>query len=181
MHCPNCKVALHQKSIHGVEIEECAKCEGIWFEDDELRQVKDKIDSDLNWMDFDILKHPEKFKPTAQRTDCPNCSKSMDVLDYDDTQVEIDYCAPCKGVWLEKNELERIIQALEQELLSKSLGDHVSATIEEAKDLLVGSDTFVSEWKDFSTILRFLQYRILSLQPQIHNALITFQNNSLNR
>ena len=181
MNCPNCKIELHPKRIQGIEIEECGKCEGIWFEDDELKQMKDKIDSDLNWMDFDILKHPEKCKPTAKRTNCPSCKKSMDVLDYDETKVEIDYCAFCKGIWLEKNELEKIIEALEKEILTKSLNEYISATIEEAKELLVGPETFLSEWKDFSTILRFLQYRILSLQPQIQNALITFQNNSLNR
>ncbi len=181
MNCPNCKIELHPKSIQGIEIEECKQCEGIWFENDELRQVKDKIDSDLNWMDFEILKHPEKFKPTAKRTNCPSCKKSMSVLDYDQTKVEIDYCVDCNGVWLEKNELEKIIEALEKEILTKSLSEYVSATIEEAKELLVGPETFLSEWKDFSTILRFMQYRILSLQPQIHNALITFQNNALNR
>jgi len=181
VNCPNCKTELHPRKIQGVEIEECATCEGIWFQGDELRQVKDRIDSDLNWMDFEILKHPEKFKASDHRTDCPQCAKPMYVLDYDDTRVEIDFCAPCNGIWLEKNELERIIASLEKELLTKSLGEYVNETLEEAKDLLTTPESFVSEWKDFATILRFLQYRVLSLQPTIHNALVSFQNNALNR
>lgn len=181
MNCPNCKVELVQKNIQGVLIDECEQCEGLWFEESELRQVKDKIDADLNWMDFEILKHPEKFKPTAERTTCPSCHQAMHVLDYDKTKVEIDYCSACKGVWLEKNELERIIEALEQEILTKSVGEYVSATIDEAKELLTGPETFLSEWKDFSTILRFMQYRILSLQPKIHDTIVTFQSNALNQ
>ncbi|MCF7826036.1 MAG: zf-TFIIB domain-containing protein [Candidatus Marinimicrobia bacterium] len=181
MNCPNCSIALIQKNIQGIQIDECEKCEGIWLEEAELRQVKDKIDSDLNWMDFEILKHPEKFKPKAKRTACPSCKKAMSVLDYDETKVEIDYCTECKGVWLEKNELESIIEALEKELLTKSLGEYVSETLGEAKDLLTGPESFLSEWKDFSTILRFMQYRILSLQPKIHDTIVTFQNNPLNR
>ena len=181
MICPNCSIALVQKSIEGIQIDECEQCEGIWLEEVELRQLKDKIDADLNWMDFEILRHPELFKPKAKRTHCPSCQDSMDVLDYDKTKVEIDYCSSCKGIWLEKNELERIIEALEKELLTKSVSEYVDDTIEEAKELLTGPESFLSEWKDFSTILRFMQYRILSLQPKIHDTIVTFQNNALNR
>ena len=95
MDCPKCKIDMHKKSIQGIEVNECMKCEGIWFENDELRQVKDETDSDLNWMDFEIWKHPEQFKAKSTKYDCPNCMKSMDVLDYNTTQVEIDYCPFC--------------------------------------------------------------------------------------
>ena len=181
MHCPNCKINLRETEIKGITIRECKKCEGLWLNEEQLRNLKDAIDSDLNWMDFEILKHPEKFKATAVRSDCPSCQSPMDVLDYDETAVEIDYCRNCAGIWLEKQELERIIQSLEQEILNKSLGDYAAETIEEAKDLLTNPDAFISEWKDFSTILRFMQYRILSLQPKIHDTLVSFQNLSLNR
>ncbi|MBC8342627.1 MAG: zf-TFIIB domain-containing protein [Bacteroidetes bacterium] len=181
MNCPNCGIGLHTKSIQGIEIEECGKCEGIWFEKDKLRQIKDRTDSDLNWMDFEIWKHPEKFKSKSKRSNCPRCEKSMNVLDYDTTKVEIDYCAECKGIWLEKDEFQKIIDALEEEILTMPMGEYVKSTIEEAKELLTGPESFLSEWKDFSTILRFLQYRILSLKPKVHDSLVTFQNNPLNR
>lgn len=181
MDCPKCKVALHKKNIQGIEVDECAKCEGIWFDKDELRQVKDKSDSDLNWMDFEIWKHPEKFKVKAKHLDCPRCEQAMQVIDYDHTIVEIDYCTSCKGVWLDKKELQKIIDVLEEELLTKSMNDYVWQTIEEAKEILSGPESFFSEWKDFSTILRFLQYRFLSLHPEVHDSLVKFQQNPLNR
>ncbi len=181
MHCPKCKIDMNQKNIQGVQVDECLQCEGMWFEKDELREVKDHVDSDLNWMDFDIWKHPEKFKAKKQRYDCPNCSKPMNILDYDNTTVEIDYCSNCKGVWLDKNELQRIIDALEAELVTKSMGAYVKATLAEAKELLTGQESFLSEWKDFMTVLRFLQYRLLSLSPKIHDNLVSFQENPLNR
>lgn len=40
--------------------------------------------------------------------DCPNCRVKMK-----DTQrqgVKIDYCASCRGIWLERGELDKIIQ-----------------------------------------------------------------------
>ena len=105
----------------------------------------------------------------------------MNVLDYDNSNVEIDYCASCKGTWLDKNELQSIIAILEEEILTKSMSEYVKSTLEEAKEILTGPESYLSEWKDFSTILRFLQYRILSLRPEIHDTLVRFQNNPLNR
>jgi Zn-finger nucleic acid-binding protein len=181
MNCPACKRALRKKSIQGIEVEECESCEGIWFKAAELKQIKDKTDSDLNWMDFDIWKHPEKFQATSERYDCPGCGDPMKVLEYDTTKVEIDYCEHCRSLWLDKDELQKIIEALEEEILTKSASSYVRATLEEAKELVSGSEAFLSEWKDFTTILRFLQYRILSLRPKIHDTIVYFQNNPLNR
>jgi uncharacterized protein len=181
MDCPKCNIELKKRTIHEIEIDECKKCEGIWFDNDELRQIKDKIDSDLNWMDFEIWKHPEKFKAKNKKKDCPKCKTKMDVLDYDDTNIEIDFCSDCKGTWLDKNELKKLIEALENEILTKPMGEYVKSTIEEAKELLTGPESFLSEWKDFTTILRFLQYRFLSLNPEVHDTLVRFQQNPLNR
>jgi Zn-finger nucleic acid-binding protein len=181
MHCPKCGIVLNNKTIEGVEVDECRKCEGIWFDKDELRQIKDKSDSDLHWMDFEIWKHPEKFKAISESIDCPNCSTKMNVLDYDNTNIEIAYCANCQGVWLDKDELKKIIDALEEEILIKSMNEYVHATIEEAKELITGSESFISEWKDFTTILRFVQYRFLTNHPLIHKTIVNFQQNPLNR
>jgi Zn-finger nucleic acid-binding protein len=181
MQCPKCNSQLRKKVIHEVEIDECKKCEGIWFDKDELRKIKDKTDSDLNWMDFEVLKHRDKFKLNVPKKNCPKCKIKMEVLNYDDSKVEIDFCTICNGIWLDKNEFESIIQFLEDEILTKLLGDYVKATIEEAKEILTGPESFISEWKDFSTILRFLQYRILVANPKIHNGLVKLQQNPFNK
>ncbi len=181
MECPKCSIELHKKKIQEIEVDECKKCEGIWFEKDELRQIKDKTDSDLNWMDFEIWKHPEKFKAISEKIICPNCNTKMNILDYDNTKIEIDYCTNCQGIWLDKNEFIKIIESLEEEIITKSMDDYVKATIEEAKELLTGTESFISEWKDFTTILRFLQYRFLTNHPTIQSAIIKLQENPLNR
>lgn len=181
MNCPKCTRELQTKTIHGIEIDECANCEGIWFDNNELKRVKDKIDADLNWMDFDVWKHQDRFKVAPKTQNCPKCDMAMGVIDYDDSKVEVDCCTSCKGVWLDKNELHQLIDYLEEEILTKSMGEYVKATIEEAKDLLTGPESFLSEWKDFSTVLRFLQYRILTNNPKVRNALVSLQSNPLNQ
>lgn len=41
---------------------------------------------------------------------CPNCSTSMQALNR--TGVEFDMCPSCRGVWLDRGELEKIIQGV---------------------------------------------------------------------
>ena len=38
---------------------------------------------------------------------CPVCEIEMRITDHDG--VEIDYCAQCRGVWLDRGELEKIV------------------------------------------------------------------------
>ncbi len=180
MECPKCKVGLAPRVIESTTVHECRQCEGIWFDKDELRRVKDATDPDLNWMDFEIWNHPEAIAVASGKTVCVRCAVDMHVLDYDKTGVQIDYCDQCSGMWLDKGKLEQIIAVLEQELLDKSLDDYVSETLGEAKALLAGPESFLSEWKDFATITRLLQYRILSLRQDLASKIVLLQNNPLN-
>jgi len=39
---------------------------------------------------------------------CPNCSNNLVMTDRNG--VEIDYCPECRGVWLDRGELDKIIE-----------------------------------------------------------------------
>ena len=39
---------------------------------------------------------------------CPSCS--VDLLMTDRSGIEIDYCPNCRGVWLDRGELDKIIE-----------------------------------------------------------------------
>lgn len=39
---------------------------------------------------------------------CPNCNDTL--LMTERHQVEIDYCPSCRGVWLDKGELDKLLQ-----------------------------------------------------------------------
>ena len=44
---------------------------------------------------------------------CPNCNVSLVISDR--SGVEIDYCPDCRGVWLDRGELDKIIERSVQE------------------------------------------------------------------
>ena len=39
---------------------------------------------------------------------CPNCNETL--LMSERQSVEIDYCPSCRGVWLDKGELDKLLQ-----------------------------------------------------------------------
>lgn len=43
---------------------------------------------------------------------CPNCN--VNLLLSDKQGVEIDYCPECRGIWLDRGELEKIIERSNQ-------------------------------------------------------------------
>jgi Zn-finger nucleic acid-binding protein len=172
MKCPSCNVDLTTKVIDKIEIDECEKCRGIWFDANELRKTKDLTDEDLTWLDFNIWKHEDKFKAKSRNLPCPKCNSALVAIDYADTDVEIDYCPACKGTWLDSGEFQKIIEALTNELLSTSFSEYIKASLVEAKEVLVGPEPFLSEWKDFSTVLRMMKYRLFVEKPGLLNTVI---------
>jgi Zn-finger nucleic acid-binding protein len=39
---------------------------------------------------------------------CPNCDEDLKIADRQG--IEIDYCSKCRGVWLDRGELDKIIE-----------------------------------------------------------------------
>lgn len=62
---------------------------------------------------------------------CPNCEETLVMTDRQG--VEIDYCPKCRGVWLDRGELDKIIErSTEFYTAPESTKDH-RYTDEEAK------------------------------------------------
>ena len=45
---------------------------------------------------------------------CPNCDETLVMTERQG--VEIDYCPKCRGVWLDKGELDKIVEKSQQEI-----------------------------------------------------------------
>lgn len=49
---------------------------------------------------------------------CPNCEETLVMTERQG--VEIDYCPKCRGVWLDKGELDKIIEKASSEQASQN-------------------------------------------------------------
>jgi len=175
MQCPRCDVALIAHGVEGVEIDKCPQCKGLWFQQGELRDAKDVAAPDVRWLDFEIWKHMDHFRFSVLPLICPKCKIPMVAVSYGDTDVEVDYCPKCQGIWLDEGEFERIIHALTQELATRTVSDYVRASLEEATEVVTGPESRVSEWRDLTTVLKLFQYRLLAENPGLYEVLASFQ------
>ncbi len=62
--------------------------------------------------------------PRATGLLCPECR--VDLLMTERKNVEIDYCPTCRGVWLERGELDKIIEHSAAELKSVRMMEPIS-------------------------------------------------------
>ena len=175
MECPIDGTTLETRTVHSVLIEECLECRGLWFQEGELRKAKDESVTNLNWLDFDLWSDQELFGTEWSSRKCPQCQKNMATISYGETGVKVDYCVDEHGVWLDRGEFQTIINALATEISTKSASDYVTASLEEAMELFTGDEGFISEWKDFLTVARMFQYRVLAENPKVAELIAALQ------
>jgi uncharacterized protein len=137
MDCPRCKLALsatdpyrgadtqHRrtealdtiKHAAGVEIEQCLGCGGVYLDAGELQKIQSAAgrtkSNNLPPTPIERVyargreraEHPEGL-PTLT---CPACSGEMASRDYGfGSEVTIDTCLECFGVWLDYSELDTL-------------------------------------------------------------------------
>ena len=176
MDCPKCEILLTMRKIGSVSVDECPCCRGIWFDKEELEDAKDEIDPDFRWMDLRIWNRQPRFRVTAQPTDCPKCRKiTMQLINYQEPDVDILYCPSCAGSWLDLDEFEKIIDALGREVDSRSAPDYVRDSLKEASEMITRPQNLLSEWRDLNAVLRLLSYRIFVENPKLKSILLGIQ------
>ena len=79
----------------------------------------------------------------------------------------VDACPTCHGIWLDKGEFQRILDALLEETSRKDVGDYLEDTLQEARELLTGDESFMTEWHDLRAVLKLLQLRFFVEHPRL--------------
>lgn len=103
MDCPKCKVELQPTMAKGVGIDYCPKCKGLWLEKNELKRLDKAFKSKI--------KAP--FDAPASIRNCPECQEYgyMVTFNFPETDIPIDMCKQCDGIWLDVGEFKAIKRA----------------------------------------------------------------------
>lgn len=175
MKCPYCQSSLSKSTYKGVHIYECDKRHGMWFAKDDLRQAKDNTSEELRWLDFDMFKDREgKFHTTQGQRLCPECFEAMQAKQYADSKVVIDVCNNKHGVWLDQREFQKIITYLDSLLNKKTSSSYASDLAKEFEEIATGSESTISELKDFLAVSRLYEMRLIAEHPWVESALATY-------
>ncbi len=99
--CPRCTFPLTPYKHEGEELDHCQRCDGTFLDHGVAAQTYGPEMSPEFWKQSYVTKQPTKSKLR-----CPRCLDPLDayILKLDETDLEIDECAKCHGLWFDKNE-----------------------------------------------------------------------------
>jgi Zn-finger nucleic acid-binding protein len=109
--CPHDKHLMRHVTAGEAVLDVCGKCGGQFFDSGEMFAAFG-IKADPSYWDRAETGGAVK---TGERH-CPECDTFLLVQDvaYGGAQVEIDRCGKCGGIWLDKNEIEKIMTISEK-------------------------------------------------------------------
>ncbi|MBI3550895.1 MAG: M48 family metalloprotease [Elusimicrobia bacterium] len=112
MDCPACagKPLTQRMGPHGVIVDFCAACSGVWFDKGEVyHYVKDP-----KRLYEDYAKAYKNTSP-SNRT-CPRCAVAMVQAQFPPPGPLIDACAKCGGNWFDGGEVQAVQAMLDKEM-----------------------------------------------------------------
>ncbi len=167
MKCPKCGKNLEGIKINSVKVDRCENCGGLWFDRDELRIVRDHRDENLSWLEFDLWKDKDKFKTSGKSIDCPRDGKPLFKIKYGETNILVDICLDCRGIWLDKDELDKIISTLKAKINSETIPEYLNDLSVEVKELVVHPKQAKIELRHIVILMKLLEYRFVAQHPEI--------------
>lgn len=171
MKCAQCQTGLSSIEYKGIILYQCPSCESLWLRKDEFRELKDKTDEFLCWLDFDLWEKSEDHRMTKTELKCPECSKPMFAVEYRDSHIGLPVCLPCKGVWLDKQTQEKLFAYLESIITNETVTGYLK---EFGHEVVSSKESFKKEMHDLKTILVLIEYRIFSKFPALERILTGF-------
>ena len=118
MKCPICSIALSPKNYAGQTVDVCETCRGLWCDSGELGAVVNALIS--------LNKVPDgkggTFTAARQHEDndlqakpCPCCEETTVSFNFAyDSNIFLNRCKACDGVWLDGGELQRVAQFIKK-------------------------------------------------------------------
>jgi Zn-finger nucleic acid-binding protein len=102
--CPKCHAAMEQLTLHGVEVDRCTNCRGLWFdalEKEDLKRFKDAATIDIG--DPKLGREYNK----VDHIECPVCHTQMiRMVDLDQPHIWYESCPVCYGSFFDAGEFK---------------------------------------------------------------------------
>lgn len=115
INCPRCNTQMKEIDYEGVRIDTCPGCEGEWLDADELKKIvarrEEVFTSDEIAKVRETIDEPQAVSQDElkEALSCPCCNVPMESFNYAcTTGLILDRCGACRGIWMDKDELERV-------------------------------------------------------------------------
>jgi len=178
--CPACSAKLNLYAIFRIEFEGCPKCKGVFLDKGELRKLKDKATKGswktLRWMD-DEVEAIDKANAMPSNRSCPKCKEVKLVsASFGDSKILVDWCPQCKGAWLDRDELQAIVELLSSKLNQISSTQMKKLVYEEIREIWDGPEGKIAEILDAKAAISALINISIFEHPKLADSLTRFGN-----
>jgi len=128
--CAERPLMVHQK-VDNIEVDLCPSCHGLWLDRDEVFQLSTQSDRALDEL-RELVKVAGEGEPVIPSTQsCPACGGKISVASFDSFHVE--HCITCGGIFLDRGELDRVLQAAGSKGIATVVGLARSVVVSGAK------------------------------------------------
>lgn len=162
---------MEQAIIANVVVDYCPRCYGLWFEEDELQFAKDEKDRSFRWLDFDLWRDETKFRISPAQKFCPKDRMPLYETAYGDSQIKIDVCNLCYGVWLDRGEFKELIAYIKEKAEHEVLYRYLKNVVAEIWEVFSGPEMLKEEVLDVLAIVKLLRYKFLAQHPTLSKIL----------
>jgi Zn-finger nucleic acid-binding protein len=111
MNCPACGSPQEALKIEGVELDQCRRCRGIWFDHMEIDQILAMPRLPERLISQQLYHDPPLMRPEGERP-CPRCRELLKTINVDG--ISLDACSLCKGFFADLGEVGALTQAAEK-------------------------------------------------------------------
>lgn len=103
--CPVDGGELAEHRLHGVHVDRCEVCKGMWLDPNELGEVE------ATAADEDVRRGMLEYGERPSELRCPVCGRAMTTFNYRAHGVHIDTCSE-HGYWLDKGEDRAVLDVI---------------------------------------------------------------------
>ncbi len=175
--CPACDTALERYEAFGIELEGCPNCYGMWLNDDELRQLKDRAEgekwTDLRWVDDELEALQTTYGMPSHRP-CPDCTdQNLVTVQFGQSRTHLDMCPSCEGKWLDAGVFTNIMEHLKKQVVELTPGEAANRLKYELAEVVSGPEGPLSELQDAKAAAGTLISVSLFKHPQLRDTLLS--------
>jgi Zn-finger nucleic acid-binding protein len=139
----------------GVELDICKYCDAVWFDKGEFINVVNKLLSNNKIKDRPDKGYQRESVNSLnnyrlRKLACPRCETPLDVRNFSfDSNVFVDRCNTCGGLWVDKGELLEIIDYMKYAHRFENYADSIAELYKEKEIKLV---KFIRVYQNFFSV-----------------------------
>jgi len=149
---------MNGETIHGVALDVCSGCGGIWFDSDELRALLASEPDALQELEPKNAPPVEQSHQGPSTLLCPNCAVTLDEYHYMyNSPVILHACRQCGGFWVAAGDIAQMEAWREKMHQPLSPQEQVAVDFAEATAIHQREMLHLQNMADFFGVLRRYQ------------------------